>query len=158
MYRKTAFFLPIPLLSRIKHKLLVRVVIYWLIQNIFSFSCNPEPSTGAEAGHTWFEEMPFLFKELTGKPPIVSMHFLLPYQSALLAIAPIGLLSSKHLFMITACRNLCSKNSEDLRSYCCQAWKSFDQVSQRLMPFAEGKWQAGPAAHTNQVLWLTIIK
>lgn len=52
MYRKTAFFLPIPLLSGIKHKLLVRVVIYWLIQNIFSFSYNPEPSTGAEAGHT----------------------------------------------------------------------------------------------------------
>lgn len=157
-HKKTAFFLATPLLSREKRKLLIKAVIYWLFRSVFSFSSNPGPCTGAEAGHTWFEEMPFLFKELPRKSPIVSMLFLLPYQSALLAIAPIWLLSSKHLFMTTACRNLCSKNSKDLRGYCCQAWKSFDQLSLRLMPFVEGKGQAGPAANTNQILWLTIIK
>jgi len=52
MYGKTAFFTDTPLLSRIKYKLLLRVAIYWLIRSVFSFACNPEPCTGAEAGHT----------------------------------------------------------------------------------------------------------
>lgn len=109
MYRKTVFLLATFLPNGIKHYLLIRAVIYWLIRNVFSSSYTPGPSTGAEGGQT-FEEMPFLFKEMPRKSPIVSMHFLLPYQSAPLTIAPIWLLSLQHLFMMTAYRNPCSKN------------------------------------------------
>lgn len=139
--QKTAFFLAIPLLSVIKHKLLIGVVIYWLIRTVFSFSCNPEPCTGAEAGHTWFEEMLFLLKELSRKSHIISKHFLLPYQLALLTTAPIWLLSSNHLFVMTAgiCVQKALKSSGVIAVMPKIIWPTCPAIN----AFCGGKWAGG---------------
>lgn len=52
MYRKTVFLLATFLPNGIKHYLLIRAVIYWLIRNVFSSSYTSGPSTGAEGGQT----------------------------------------------------------------------------------------------------------